>query len=49
MRGASYEKTLWAKEAYKCLESTHGATVCTHMEDNGRFTDPQFKEAVQTY
>ena len=48
MRGASAEETIRYKEAYKYLEATHRARVCAYREDNGRFTEPQLKEAVQT-
>ena len=44
MRGTSVEKTLGAKEAYKCLASTHRSKVCIYRSDNGRFVDPQFNE-----
>ena len=49
MRATSDEETLWAKEAYEHLESTHWARLCAYREDIGRFTDTQFKETVQTY
>ena len=48
MRGTSSEETIYTKEAYKRLAATHGDRVCAYRADNGRFTDPQFKETVQT-
>ena len=48
MRGTSDEETLREKEAYERLAATHGSRVYTYRADNGRFADPQFKEAVQT-
>ena len=30
------------------MAATHGSRVYTYRADNGRFADPQFKEAVQT-
>ena len=49
MRGNSAEETLWAKEAYEILAATHEARVCVYRADNGRFSDTQLKETVQTY
>ena len=48
MRGTSSEETLRSKEAHESLTATHGDRVCTYREDNRRFVDPLFKEAVQT-
>ena len=47
--GTSYEETLWDKEAYERLADTHEARLCAYRAYNGRFIEPQFKEAVQTY
>ena len=48
MRRTSDEETLWAKEAYELLTSTHRVRVYAYRLYNGRFADPKFKEAVQT-
>ena len=44
MRGTSDEETLQANEAYRLLESTHGARVCAYRSENGIFAEPLFKE-----
>ena len=49
MRGTSSEKTLQANEAYGHLSATHGYRVCTYRPDNGRFSEPLFKEEFHTY
>ena len=48
MRGNSAEETLRAKEAYERLAATHWTRVCAYREYNGRFAEPQSKEASQT-
>ena len=48
MMGTSTEETFWAKEAYDHLKVTHRDRVCAYMADNKGFTEPEFKEAVQT-
>ena len=47
MRGTSAEETLRAKEVYECLSATHGDMICAYRTDIRRFTETQFKEAVQ--
>ena len=49
MRVTSAEETLWVKEAYERLASIHRARVYAYRADNGRFTEPLFNEAVQTF
>ena len=47
-RVTSTEEILWSKEAYEHLATTHGARVCAYRGYNGRLTETQLKEAVQT-
>ena len=48
MRVNSDEETLQAMEAYKRLAATHGTRLWSYREDIGIFSDPLFKETVQT-
>ena len=48
MRGASFEETIMAKEAYECLACTHVARFCVYRAEKGSFTEPLFKEEVKT-
>ena len=48
MRVTSSEEILQAKEAYERLPATHGIRVCYYRVDNRRFSEPLFKESLQT-
>ena len=48
MRGTLSEETLQAKEAYERLMAMYGTRGYAYTADNWIFSDPLFKEVVQT-